>query len=560
MYEPSLSFAQLSMYNIGRLALTNFTRRAQVSQQFKYAREVLQRLDDSIVATDKKMITKIHGHLHNLSSDAQQFTIGDTGRGIKSALEVLAESILEDHSTLMNAIMEIFKAFGQPMHDVNALNNALGNLHKTLDPKGKPDMRTQLEECRFNLTEPNNMTYYHSSTQERRKRSLLDGFDLFEDPEDPITDKLYDWISGKGSEDNSTVEDPGEVNMDDGDTCDEKLSKLFSTLKNALNGMEDEVLAVESLEENYIQNVEVTHLSSLKDPKMTAMSETCKLTISNITDALIPSLDDLQYLLDNVLTDVTIDDVISRVTMLKQLMDGPLDDRLIGHYAKLLNTSCFWIGEYMNPDKHMNDISQRILSVVNGISRAIVTVDSLIEEVHFALNWLNSSVTPLLEPLNSYLYQLCTKEKMASSITGDAVDDSMLGLRDAINSFTGTGNGLIQSLLSEQMALFEELKKISQLTVPVLTNETILTLKIFATAENLTGVDIRQMLAGASGDLASGIDRILETMFTMMLGKLKFMVYSLSNGYEDLKSSLVAYEKSMEAYLDSVTMNGKFFM
>ena len=82
VYEPVLSYAQLSKFNLDRIALSDAVSKKTVETKFKSAMETSQRVVDAIVARDKRLmseiLTLITAVQENVNSTKEAFRSGET--------------------------------------------------------------------------------------------------------------------------------------------------------------------------------------------------------------------------------------------------------------------------------------------------------------------------------------------------------------------------------------------------------------------------------------------------------------------------------------------------
>ena len=188
MYEPSLSNAQLSKFNVESVALRNITRRQAVQEQFHKAIELFHHVDYDTVLKDQAEMQAIRGSVEvlqlQLVSAGRQF---EESGSLMNHLNSLEQIVDTDSSLLESYSMQVVFAF----YDIQGLGirdfvDSVGGLYNNLEgqhiPPAPPPLVSVLEACRFRLTYPHNMTMYTIVDEVRTHtftgcdKDLLDAF------------------------------------------------------------------------------------------------------------------------------------------------------------------------------------------------------------------------------------------------------------------------------------------------------------------------------------------------------------------------------------------------
>jgi hypothetical protein len=128
VYEPSLSYAQLSMINIERLVLTELGRRDTVTAQYHQALEALHRVNPTISSDDRETIKA----LRKQNEELKQMLL--------SQLQVF-----EANSSMAVFINALNECLDEDFMNVNYLSDGIATLVSNAMPKHVPD--TCLPSC-----------------------------------------------------------------------------------------------------------------------------------------------------------------------------------------------------------------------------------------------------------------------------------------------------------------------------------------------------------------------------------------------------------------------------
>ena len=108
VFKPSLSYAQLSQFNIERLALADEKREAEIRQKFLTARETSQRVISHIAQTDDLQIETILSYMSNIDDI------------FKLSFHMMTNSsALAEHFMVADLIEEGYEAFASDMELIN---------------------------------------------------------------------------------------------------------------------------------------------------------------------------------------------------------------------------------------------------------------------------------------------------------------------------------------------------------------------------------------------------------------------------------------------------------
>ena len=116
VYEPSLSYAQLSKFNIDRIVLNDPEKRALVNKTFLAALDISQKVVESIASADKKNLKEMKRLLTLFWDDIRAvqpaFNSDNdfaTAYNILPFLEDGADFVHDDFTETKNRFMQVFE-------------------------------------------------------------------------------------------------------------------------------------------------------------------------------------------------------------------------------------------------------------------------------------------------------------------------------------------------------------------------------------------------------------------------------------------------------------------
>ena len=447
-FIPSLSYAQLSKFNIDRVVLKDPARRAVVYDKFLHARELSQRLIFDVAAEDREKLLNIKEKLTIFWEDIQ--VVGPALRTDASfAAEYNILSIIEYGDNLWRSEVVVtsdrLKLLGnmyapvlltEMMYMDKWLPNAMLNLLEISTVPGvSPGIATKLGTClamgsfSFPLPEYHGEVkdYFRDNPQRRKKRSHVDAH--------PGLINFYA-VTAHEYERLHTLDD-----------CNDYLSlkqDFAETLVEHQQNLEADRVHLQTIHETFNNFFAYAYKNTTKKPTDMPKYELCKGVLEQFNETFWPEIDMLTAALEGF---VAVNDTAEIMPTLNALLGLAATTSLVENAAYTLRgklyLNCYWVylelisqddggSDYNLFDAYYIELTNAYLSYPT----IRVSFQNLGDFADAIYNIMHDTIVPSLSIIDQYLNNEVTKMDMAQ------VFDS-LTLRKAFAELVALGEDFV---------------------------------------------------------------------------------------------------------------------
>ena len=599
-YEPTLSYSQLSKFNIERVALRGHPakRRQKIEKKFFKARETNQRVVPSIISSD----TKAMSHLIAATGILSEF-LNKSIEGAKTSDRLAAKyNVTNLLDKGYHALTTDFKKTTIDAIWNERYTTPAANLTKTVIT---PSLRYRAVFDRFAVAL--GMTSTSSSHEgflhmiKTCRRHLVNQF-LSDELQSATYSLPVVTTPAPGSSDSqnfmsqSSQTTPSQPTDILGDTTSlAPLGNLqpitlatpqtFDTCLYAYWQSYKTMLAIVDVQPNQgsgsapaeslwnlfeLEDAYSSLVSSLYDSAPVSLSDfsngdqDCRTFITHLNGTVLPTVANLLVLAEEMFDMDDIDNVISAATAISRDF---LLARLNGGWASLRSgfDSCMWISKYAVVEKAVADIvADATASTFNGVQTGKKIAGVAYDDMAFELQALGKIFKKDLEPvigwLESYLAVDMNKTTLATKVLSYKMDSAMSSYAQHYSLYDDAVSSLGFDITALTNAFHKWVDFAGQ-AVPIYTEEVIHqteTWKALVNDSNNVAIDAIALRYNddAPGTLLNISDIAFDPFLTYLLETLPYEVAGISNEFID---SLAVVKAELNAYLSGNTMDETFY-
>ncbi|ELU15723.1 hypothetical protein CAPTEDRAFT_201141 [Capitella teleta] len=557
-YEPSLSYAQLSQFNVDRLVLTNYTRRTRVKKQFKFAKEITQRVDATIVQLDNEYIDAIQTEVSLLQNEVKEFTEVYTTKYFENMIMETSDAMEHDAALLFNWMTDILIPFAEMPRNIHLMKDSYDSLKGAMKLSQDTQLSELYEHCEHNLTSPDDLDLYRTNTttsKSRKKRSInwvdwRDGASIVDAIEDYMEGGDVDGGSYESSEGEGGKMTPEDV--DEGKTCDEYMQETFASMLDFPSDFAKKLVTLETMKTSYEASIATIFPNVESNADAFVWHTRCLAHITEVQEEIIPILSSTTEKLNDWVATKNINALIPKTAELEESVDEILEARVFD--ADGMNEQCFWISGFLGIED-LSAISMYLTMANNDLAKVLSRTGSLVSSAETIQSGLNATFVPHLEILESYRNYNSSKIDLANVLTGDDLDDALKTLKNDINDLTGAASTVAQTTRDVGTVMFQVMSSIADYDVSIIREDGVAMLQL---PIQLLRYDPDFTPPASSLEMETAFS--LQRLFNVMMESVTKKSDNVGKIYETMKSDVSHYKKTMETYLGEVDMNINFYM
>ena len=460
LYEPSLSYAQLSSINIDRLALTNPDRKNKVNTQFLRAKEALQRVDLSILESDTMYITLMMNKAEklkvSLNESSQFFSDGSNFNtlllehknglhddsinvmALKDKLKEITEMRKEFMDTLvkmcfLKPFLEIFGA-AHSEEDLNGFFGMMNECAVNVQPDGlelpifTPDLSISdeelLEQCEAHVHGPKHEEEHHED-EESEPEAEPEGED--EEEEDTRTDE--------------------ERKEDD---CRGIMYWFIYMIKDVYKFSRPGINYLTNIQTLYEETAELVFNDTGHSVTEYPEHQDCKEAITTFNENYLVILKNLSSTMHDTLAASNYAEYADALESFRQQMLTNDISNFTDHIEEL-EDKCWWMEELVDSHEGRSTYSNAASALSSGsvsfgtLRGTACTISSFIAEIK---DHVENEITPTLNLAQQYLDGVVTKLEMSEAFYDMEFTKSLEDLLSKNTELTGHAKSFSNSMMA----------------------------------------------------------------------------------------------------------------